>query len=131
MRINITSIYVDDQEKALDFYTNILGFKVKHDVPAGGARWLTLVSPEDPDGVELLLEPTGHPASKAFNQALYNDQMPFTQFSVDDVDATFAELTAKGVKFQMEPTTMGTVKIAVFDDTCGHYIQIVEMVADY
>lgn len=126
MRIHITSIFFDDQAKALDFYTNTLGFQVKHDVPAGDARWITLVSPEDPEGTELLLEPTGHPASKVFNKALYDDKMPFTQFEVSDLDAEYASLKDKGVEFMMEPTDMGAVKVAVFDDTCGHFIQLVQ-----
>ncbi|WIM66820.1 VOC family protein [Corynebacterium breve] len=126
MRINITSIYFDDQLKALDFYTDTLGFQVKHNVPVGDAHWITLVSPEDPEGTELLLEPTGHPASKTFNEALYADGIPFTQFAVDDIQSEFHRLQSLGVQFSMEPTSMENVTFAVFDDTCGHYIQLIQ-----
>lgn len=126
MRINITSVFVDDQEKALKFYTEKLGFKVKHDVPAGGARWLTVVAPEDPDGTELLLEPAAHPAAKPFKEALFKDQIPFTQFAVTDVQAEYDRLTELGVEFQMPPTDMDTVIVAVLNDTCGNWIQIAQ-----
>ncbi|SFJ96131.1 VOC family protein [Amycolatopsis sacchari] len=125
MRIQLTSVYVDDQEKALRFYTEVLGFVKKHDIPVGGgARWLTVVSPERPEGTELLLEPTGHPAAKSFKDALAADGIPFTQFAVDDVQAEYDRLTGLGVRFTQEPTDMGTVTTAVFDDTCGNLIQI-------
>jgi catechol 2,3-dioxygenase-like lactoylglutathione lyase family enzyme len=124
MRINVTSVLVDDQEKALRFYTDVLGFVKKTDVPAGDARWLTVVSPEDPDGTELLLEPDGHPAAGPFKQALVSDGIPFTQFAVDDVKAEFDRLTASGVRFTQEPVEMGPVTTAVLDDTCGNLIQI-------
>lgn len=118
-----------DQEKALQFYTSKLGFLKKLDIPLGdGNRWLTLVSPEEPDGVEVLLEPAPlhfEPA-KVFQEALFKAGIPWTQFNVDDVDKEYAELIEKGVEFKMEPTTMGTSKFAVFNDTCGNYIQILE-----
>ena len=127
MRINITSLYVADQQQALDFYTRVLGFEVKHDVPVGdGARWLTLVSPEDPDGTELLLEPMGHPAAAVFCEALYSDGLPFTQFEVSDIEAEYRRLLDLGVVFSMEPTEAGPVTVAVLDDTCGHWIQLIQ-----
>lgn len=127
MRINITSIYVADQQQAHDFYTRVLGFGVKHDVPVGDdARWLTLVSPEDPDGTELLLEPMGHPAARVFCEALYADGLPFTQFEVADIHAEYARLRDLGVEFAMEPTEAGPVTVAVLDDTCGHWIQLIQ-----
>lgn len=127
MRINITSLYVADQQQALDFYTRVLGFEVKHDVPVGdGARWLTLVSPEDPDGTELLLEPMGHPAAAVFCEALYADGLPFTQFEVADIEAEYRRLLDLGVVFSMEPTEAGPVTVAVLDDTCGHWIQLIQ-----
>lgn len=125
MRIHIASVFVDDQEKALSFYTDVLGFVIKHDVPAGGARWLTVVSPENQDGTELLLEPNGHPAAKAYQEALVADGIPHTQFEVDDVPAEFERLKGLGVRFTQEPVDMGTVTTAVFDDTCGNLIQLV------
>ena len=125
IRINVTSVYVDDQAKALDFYTGKLGFEKKTDVPAGGARWLTVVSPDDPDGVELLLEPDAHPAAKPFKDALVADGIPFTQFAVDDVYAEVERLKGLGVEFTQEATDLGPVVVAVLDDTCGNLIQIV------
>jgi catechol 2,3-dioxygenase-like lactoylglutathione lyase family enzyme len=127
MRINVTSVFVDDQDKALDFYTDKLGFVKKTDVPAGEHRWLTVVSPDAPDGVELLLEPDAHPAAKPFKEALVADGMPFTSFAVDDVQAEFERLSAKGVTFTQPPTEMGPVTTAVLDDTCGNLIQIAAM----
>jgi catechol 2,3-dioxygenase-like lactoylglutathione lyase family enzyme len=124
MRINVTSVFVDDQAKALAFYTDALGFVKKTDVPAGEARWLTVVSPETPDGVELLLEPNSHPAAQAYQQALVADGIPATSFAVDDVQAEFDRLSAKGVRFVQPPTEMGPVTTAVLDDTCGNLIQI-------
>ena len=125
MRITLTSVLVDDQEKAHRFYTEVLGFVVKHDVPMGGPdRWLTVVSPENPDGIELLLEPSGHPAVKPFKDALVADGIPYTSFAVDDVAAEYDRLVALGVRFTQEPTEMGPVTTAVFDDTCGNLIQI-------
>lgn len=124
MRINLTSVFVDDQEEALRFYTEVLGFVKKHDVPTGEYRWLTVVSPEDPEGTELLLEPSGHPAAKPFKDALVADGIPFTAFAVDDVHAEFERLRGLGVRFTQEPTEMGPVTTAVLDDTCGNLIQI-------
>jgi catechol 2,3-dioxygenase-like lactoylglutathione lyase family enzyme len=125
VRINVTSVLVDDQDKALSFYTDVLGFVKKTDVPAGEARWLTVVSPENPDGVELLLEPDAHPAARPFKEALVVDGVPFTSFAVDDVQAEFERLQGLGVTFVQPPTEMGPVTTAVFDDTCGNLIQIV------
>jgi len=127
MRINITSVLVDDQAKALDFYTDVLGFEKKTDLPTGDARWLTVVSPEDPDGVELLLEPDSHPAAGPFKRALVADGIPFTSFAVDDVATEYARLEAAGVAFTQPPTAMGPVTTAVFDDTCGNLIQIASL----
>jgi catechol 2,3-dioxygenase-like lactoylglutathione lyase family enzyme len=124
MKIVVTSVLVDDQEKALQFYTRVLGFVKKHDIPMGHARWLTVVSPNDPDGTELVLEPDGHPAAGPFKQALVNDGIPFTSFGVDDVHAEHARLQSLGVTFTQPPVEMGPVTIAVFDDTCGNLIQI-------
>jgi catechol 2,3-dioxygenase-like lactoylglutathione lyase family enzyme len=126
MRIYLTSVLVDDQEKALRFYTDVLGFVKKHDVPVGGARWLTVVSPAAPEGPELLLEPDGHPAAKPFKAALAADGIPVTSFAVDDVNAEFQRLRGLGVQFTQEPLEMGGVTTAVFDDTCGNLIQIVK-----
>ena len=127
MRIYITSVFVDDQAKALDFYTNVLGFEKKRDIPLGGASWLTVVSPEEPDGTEVLLEPSDHPAVRPYKKALVEDGIPATSFAVDDVQAEFDRLRAKGVRFTQEPTEMGGVTTAVFDDTCGNLIQIVRL----
>ena len=124
MRINLASIHVDDQEQALRFYTEVLGFVTKHDIPMGEHRWLTVVSPEDPDGVELVLEPSDHPAVRPYKEALVADGIPFTSFAVDDVQAEFDRLKGLGVTFTQEPASMGPVTTAVFDDTCGNLIQI-------
>ena len=124
MKIVVTSVLVDDQEKALQFYTNVLGFVKKHDVPLGHARWLTVVSPDVPDGVELLLEPSDHPAVGPFKRALVKDGIPFTSFGVDDVHAEHTRLVSLGVQFTQPPVAMGPVTTAVFDDTCGNLIQI-------
>jgi catechol 2,3-dioxygenase-like lactoylglutathione lyase family enzyme len=126
MRINLSSVYVDDQDKALAFYTDVLGFVKKTEVPLGEYRWLTVVSPEDPDGTELVLEPDAHPAAKTFKKALFEDGIPLTSFAVDDVRAEYERLRALGVRFHREPTEMGPVTIAVFDDTCGNLIQIAQ-----
>jgi catechol 2,3-dioxygenase-like lactoylglutathione lyase family enzyme len=127
MRINLASVWVDDQEKALRFYTDVLGFVKKNDVPVGEHRWLTVVSPEAPDGVELLLEPAEHPATRPLKEALVADGIPFTSFAVDDVQKEYERLTALGVRFTQEPTEMGPVTTAVLDDTCGNLIQIAAM----
>ncbi|MFJ9687471.1 VOC family protein [Streptomyces bacillaris] len=127
MRIHLTSVFVDDQEKALRFYTDVLGFEKKHDIPMGGEdRWLTVVSPEDPDGTELLLEPDKHPAVKPYTNALAEDGIPAASFAVDDVPAEFDRLRALGVRFTQEPLAMGPVTTAVLDDTCGNLIQVVQ-----
>ena len=128
MRIYVTSVFVDDQAKALDFYTTVLGFQKKTDIPLGSASWLTVVSPDQPDGTELLLEPSGHPAVKPYKDALVEDGIPATSFAVDDIQAEFDRLRSKGVRFTQEPTAMGPVTTAVFDDTCGNLIQIVQLV---
>jgi catechol 2,3-dioxygenase-like lactoylglutathione lyase family enzyme len=127
MKMYIKSITVDDQTKALDFYTTKLGFQVKHDIPLGEHRWLTVVSPEEPEGVELGLEPNAHPASKAFQAALMADGIPFTAFSVDDLSAEVSRLKEAGVTFTQEPMNIGTATIAVLDDTCGNLIQLIEL----
>lgn len=127
IRINVTSVLVDDQAKALAFYTEKLGFVVKHDVPTGGHRWLTVVSPADPDGVELLLEPGAHPAVDPFKKALVADGIPFTSFAVDDVHAEVERLKGLGVEFTQDATDLGPVVTAVLDDTCGNLIQIAAM----
>lgn len=124
MIITTASIFVDDQAKALDFYTTKLGFQLKTDLPAGAFRWLTVVSPSAPDGVELLLEPSDHPAVGPFKEALVADGIPFTSFGVEDVDAQYRRLSALGVRFVREPAPAGPVVIAVLDDTCGNLIQI-------
>ncbi len=124
IRINVTSVFVDDQAKALAFYTEKLGFTKKTDVPTGEYRWLTVVSPAAPDGVELLLEPDAHPAAGPFKKALTADGIPFTSFAVDDVYAEVERLKALGVEFTQDATDMGPVVTAVLDDTCGNLIQL-------
>ncbi|MGP4081201.1 VOC family protein [Pseudalkalibacillus sp. R45] len=126
MKIVVTSIFVQDQDKALEFYSEKLGFIKKEDVPAGEFRWITLVSPEEQDGTELLLEPNDHPAAKEYQKKIVADGIPATMFGVADVRKEYERLLEKGVKFTMEPTVMGGVTIAVFDDTCGNLIQIVQ-----
>ena len=127
MKIHLTSVFVDDQAKALAFYTDVLGFVKKTDVPAGEHRWLTVVSPEAPEGPELLLEPNDHPAAQAYQEAIVADGLPATSFAVEDVQAEFDRLNAKGVTFTQPPTTMGPVTTAVLDDTVGNLIQIASM----
>jgi catechol 2,3-dioxygenase-like lactoylglutathione lyase family enzyme len=124
MRIYITSVLVDDQEKALRFYTEKLGFTKQADVPLGEHRWLTVVSPDDPEGPQLALEPDAHPAAAPFKAALAADGIPVTSFAVDDVHAEFQRLRGLGVQFTQEPVDMGGVTTAVLDDTCGNLIQI-------
>ncbi|MGF1454205.1 MAG: VOC family protein [Alphaproteobacteria bacterium] len=126
MKMYAKSVVVDDQQKALDFYTKTLGFVVKHDRPAGAYRWLTVVSAEERDGVELLLEPNAHPASRAFQEALVKDGIPFTAFSVDDIEAEVKRLEAAGVVFTQRPVKAGDATIAVFNDTCGNLIQLIQ-----
>ncbi|SEE09246.1 VOC family protein [Ruania alba] len=127
MRLTLTSIFVDDQRAALDFYTNVLGFTKRHQVPVGDDFWLTVTSPDQPDGPELLLEPAGHPAVKPYRDAMITDGIPLLQLTVDDVEAEHARLTEKGVIFTQPPTDIGTGRIAVFDDTCGNLIQLIAM----
>ncbi len=124
MKINLTSVLVDDQAKALRFYTEVLGFVKKTQIPVGEHSWLTVVSPEDPDGTELSLEPDEHPAARPFKQALLEDGIPFTSFAVDDVEAEYERLVDRGVRFTQPPADLGPVTTAVFDDTCGNLIQI-------
>jgi predicted enzyme related to lactoylglutathione lyase len=126
LNIIITSVLVDDQEKALRFYTETLGFVKKQDVPMGKFRWITLVSPDQQDGTELLLEPNDHPAAKAYQQKIYADGIPATMFGVADIQKEYNRLVEQGVKFTKEPTKVGDVTIAVFDDTCGNLIQLVQ-----
>ena len=127
MKIVITSVHVDDQQHALDFYTGVLGFQLKTDVPAGEFRWLTVVSPEDPAGPELLLEPADHPKLAPLRESLVAEGIPWTSFGVADVRAEHARLEGLGVRFTQPPLDMGTVTTAVFDDTCGNLIQIASM----
>ena len=127
IRITTTSVFVDDQAKALAFYTDVLGFQLKTDVPAGRFRWLTVVSPATPDGVELLLEPNEHPAVGPYVAALVADGIPSASFGVDDVYAEHERLVALGVEFVQPPTDVGPVVIATLDDTCGNLIQIAHM----
>jgi catechol 2,3-dioxygenase-like lactoylglutathione lyase family enzyme len=125
MKITLTSVYVDDQRAALDFYTNVLGFAPRHDIPVGEHSWLTVASPADPHGPELLLEPADHPAVRPYRDALVEDGIPLAQFTVDDVETEYARLSEKGVVFTQPPTDVGPVVMAVLDDTCGNLIQIV------
>lgn len=124
MKISITSVYVDDQDKALKFYTEVLGFVKKVEVPLGEYRWLTVVSPEDADGTQLLLEPDSHPAVGPYKRALVQDGIPCTSFAVTDVRKEYERLRSAGVRFTQEPVNMGPVTTAVFDDTCGNLVQI-------
>jgi catechol 2,3-dioxygenase-like lactoylglutathione lyase family enzyme len=126
MKINLASVLVDDQEKALRFYTDILGFRKKDDIPLGEHRWLTVTSPEDPNGPELVLEPDTHPAARPFKDALVADGIPFASFAVEDVHKEFRRLHKAGIRFTQEPVDMGPVTTAVFDDTCGNLIQIAQ-----
>jgi catechol 2,3-dioxygenase-like lactoylglutathione lyase family enzyme len=124
MKIHITSVFVDDQDKALKFYTEVLGFVKKTEIPLGDDRWLTVVSPDDPGSTELLLEPDRHPAVGPFKQALVTDGIPFASFAVDDVEVEYQRLRAMNVRFTQAPLSMGPVTTAVFDDSCGNLIQI-------
>ena len=130
MRIYVTSIFVDDQAKACAFYTGKLGFRVKHDIPLGEYRWLTLAARDDPDGTELLLEPSNHTAVPPFKAALMADGIPFASFQVDDLDAEFSRLRDLGVEFVQAPTAAGDVRVAVLNDTCGNLVQLVEIPPD-
>lgn len=124
MRIKLNSIMVDDQQKALEFYTGVMGFVAKHDIPVGEYRWITVVSPEGPDDLELVLEPNANPAGRTFQEALFAQGIPATAFESTDVEEDVQRLRAKGVVFTMEPTNAGAVTIAVFADTCGNLIQL-------
>jgi len=127
MKVKVTSVLVDDQRKALKFYTEILGFVKKTDVPMGEASWLTVVSKEEPDGVEVLLEPMGFAPAKVYQKALKDAGIPLTQFYVDNIQSEYERLEKLGVKFSMKPTQMGPVTVAVFDDTCGNNMQLVQL----
>jgi len=131
MKIKLASVSIDDYDKALKFYTEALGFVKKRDIPlGGGARWITVVSPEEPDGTELLLEPNAdYPAMKALKESLVKDGIPFTAFQIDDIQKEYARLKKLGVEFTMEPTNMGMTTMAVFNDTCGNLIQIYQVTA--
>ncbi|MDE0628300.1 MAG: VOC family protein [Bryobacterales bacterium] len=126
MRIHLSGVFVDDQQKALRFYTETLGFRVKHNIPLGDHAWITVVSEEAPEGTELLLEPSDHPAVGPFRRALVEDGIPSASFAVDDVGAEHERLVARGVRFVQPPTDLGSVISAVFDDSCGNLIQITE-----
>ena len=130
MKIYVTSVFVDDQAKALEFYTRVLGFEMKRDIALGEHRWLTVTAKDEHDGTELLLEPSEHPAVVPFKEALVTDGIPAASFQVDDLETEFARLTGLGVEFTQEPMTAGDVKMAVFNDTCGNLIQLVEMIAE-
>jgi catechol 2,3-dioxygenase-like lactoylglutathione lyase family enzyme len=127
MRIHLTNVFVDDQQSALRFYTEVLGFRKKTEIPLGDHSWLTVVSPENPDGPELLLEPSSHPAVKPFKDALIDDGIPFTMFAVEDVQAEYDRLRGLGVRFTQEPLDVGGAITAVFDDTCGNLISIAQL----
>ncbi len=126
MKIELTSVLVDDQDKALKFYTEVLGFVKKSDFPVGQFKWLTVVSPEVPDGTELLLEPNDNPAAKTFQEALFKQGIPLTSFGVEDIQKEYERMKKLGVKFTMAPTKTGPVTVAVFDDTCGNLIQLAQ-----
>ena len=126
MKIILTSVMIDDQDKALKFYTEVLGFVKKNDIPMGEARWLTVVSPEGPDGVELLLEPMGFPPARTYQKALFEAGIPLTSFAIDDIQKEYERMKKLGVVFKMAPTKMGPVTIAVFEDTCGNLIQMAQ-----
>ena len=129
MRIHITSVMVDDQDKAQRFYTAVLGFQTKFDIPMGGARWLTLVSSEQPDGVELLLEPVMFPPAKTYQKELFEAGIPLTSFETPDIQKEYERMKGLGVVFRSEPQSMGPVKVANFEDTCGNLIQLIEKTA--
>jgi predicted enzyme related to lactoylglutathione lyase len=127
MRIQLSSVMVDDQDKALKFYTEVLGFVKKRDIPLGEAKWLTVVSPEGPEDIELLLEPNSNPAAKTFQKAIFEQGIPLTAFAVDDIQKEYARMKKLGVEFTMEPTNMGMTTAAIFNDTCGNLIQIYQV----
>jgi predicted enzyme related to lactoylglutathione lyase len=127
MKIKLNSVFVDDQDKALAFYTEVLGFVKKSDIPVGQFKWLTVVSPEEPDGAELLLEPNDNPAAKTFQEAIFKQGIPLTSFAVEDIQKEYERMKELGVVFTMGPTQMGPVTVAVFDDTCGNLIQLAQV----
>ena len=127
MNILVTSLFIDNQDEALRFYSETLGFIKKNDIPMGEFRWITLVSPDNQQGTELVLEPNNHPAAKEYQQKIFAEGIPATMFGVEDVQKEYERLLEQGVSFTIEPTEMGNVKIAVFDDTCGNLIQIAQM----
>lgn len=127
MKFKLLSVFVDDQDAALTFYTDVLGFQKKEDVPVGEFKWLTVVSPEEPDGPELLLEPSENPAARAYKDSIYEQGIAAAAFAVADVESEYKRLTQLGVAFKMEPTEMDGIKLAVFDDTCGNLIQLYEV----
>ena len=127
MKIQLTSIFVDDQDKALKFYVDVLGFVKKEDMPVGEFKWLTVVSPEGPDDIELLLEPNDNPAAKTYQQAIFEQGIPHTAFAVDDIHKEYERLKEQGVVFTMEPTESGPAILAVFNDTCGNLIQLYQV----
>jgi predicted enzyme related to lactoylglutathione lyase len=124
MKIKLSSVFVDNQDKALNFYTQVLGFVKKNEIPLGEARWLTVVSPEGADDIELLLEPNSNPAAKTFQQAIFTQGIPLTAFAVEDVEKEYERMTKLGVVFHQKPTNVGPTTIAVFNDTCGNLIQL-------
>ena len=126
MRITLTGVFVSDQDKARSFYTETLGFVKKHDLPVGEFKWLTVVSPDDPDGTELLLEPNENPVAQEYQKGIFDQGIPAASFDVTDIHAEYEKLKSLGVAFTMEPTEVGNVTIAVFDDTCGNLIQIMQ-----
>ncbi|WP_312116302.1 VOC family protein [Brevibacillus reuszeri] len=127
MQIKLTSVFVDNQDQAHKFYTEVLGFVTKRDIPVGADKWLTVVSPEEPDGVELLLEPNGNPAATAYQKAIFDQGIPATAFLVDDIQKEYERLKTLGVAFKVEPTKTGEVTLAIFHDTCGNLIQIYQV----
>ena len=127
MKIKLSSVFVDDQDKALKFYTEVLGFIKKRDIPVGQYKWLTVVSPDEPDGTELLLEPSDNPATQVFKKAIYEQGIAATAFAVEDIQKEYDRMTNLGVVFAMPPTPMGPTTAAVFDDTCGNLIQIYQV----
>ena len=129
MKIQLNSVMVDDQDKALKFYTQVLGFVKKRDIPLGEARWLTVVSPEGPETIELLLEPNSNPAARTFQQAIFEQGIPLTAFAVDNIQEEYEGMKKLGVEFSMEPTNMGMTTAAIFNDTCGNLIQIYQVTA--
>ena len=127
MKIKLNSVMVDDQDKALKFYTEVLGFVVSKDIPMGGPRWLTVVSPEGPDDIELLLEPLGFPPARTFQKALFEAGIPATMFAVSDIQKEYERMKKLGVAFRSEPAKMGPTTVAVFEDTCGNFIQLYQV----